>query len=177
MEISGATVGVVGMGGIGRRYSRMVKSLGAQVVYASPRPKLEAERALDARRLELPDLLATSDVVSLHAPANDDTYHLIGARELDRIGPGGVLVNTSRGPLVDELQLASALTEGRLGAAGIDVYENEPEVPRELLDAPRCVLLPHIGSATSISRDAMALLVADNVAAVLEGRDPRSPVS
>ena len=177
IELSGATVGVVGMGGIGRRYSRLVKSLGAQVVYTSPRPKLEAERALDARRLELPDLLAASDIVSLHAPANDETHHLIGRPELDRIGPGAILINTSRGPLVDEAELAAALTERRLGGAGLDVYEHEPEIPQALLDAPRCVLLPHIGSATSLSRDAMALLVADNVAAVLEGREPRTPVS
>jgi len=177
VELSGATVGVVGMGNIGRRYARMVKSLGAQVIYSSPSAKLEAERALKARRLELRDLLAQADAVSLHAPARDDTHHLIGPGELDLIGPGGVLINTSRGPLVDERALASALTKGRLGAAGLDVYEDEPEIPKALLEAPRCVLLPHIGSATSISRDAMALLVADNVAAVLEGREPRTPIS
>jgi glyoxylate reductase len=176
IELAGATVGVVGMGRIGRRYARMVKSLGAQVVYSSPSPKLEAERALDARRLELSELLAKADVVSLHAPSNADTHHLIGAEELARIGPGGALVNTSRGSLVDEAALASALSEGRLGGAGLDVFENEPQVSQALLDAPRCVLLPHIGSATTLSRDSMALLVADNVAAVLEGREPRTPV-
>jgi glyoxylate reductase len=175
-ELSGATVGVVGMGRIGRRYARMIRGLDAQIVYSAPSAKLEAERVLRARRMELHELLAASDVVSLHAPSNQDTHHLIGARELDLIGPGGVLVNTSRGPLVDETAMAAALKEGRLGAAGLDVYENEPEVPQELLDAPRCVLLPHIGSATSLSRDSMALLVADNVAAVLEGREARTPV-
>jgi glyoxylate reductase len=176
VELSGATVGVVGMGRIGRRYARLVTALGAQVVYSAPSPKLDAERVLHARRMELRDLLATADVISVHAPSNDRTRHLIGEEQLNRIGPGGVLVNTSRGPLVDAAALAAALKDGRLGAAGLDVYENEPEVPRELLEAPRCVLLPHIGSATSISRDAMALLVADNVAAVLEGRDPRTPI-
>jgi glyoxylate reductase len=154
----------------------MVASLGAQIVYSSRSPKLEAERALKAERLELRDLLAASDVVSVHAPSTEQTHHLIGPEEVDLIGPGGVLVNTSRGPLVDELAVAKGLKEGRLGAAGLDVFEQEPHVPKELLDAPRCVLLPHIGSATSLSRDAMALLAADNVAAVLEGREPRTPI-
>ena len=176
LELSGATIGVVGMGRIGHRYAQMVASLGAQISYNSRSPKLEAEQALNANRLELRDLLAASDVVSIHAPATEDTHHLIGAEEMDLIGPAGVLVNTSRGPLVDEAALAKALKEGRLGAAGLDVYENEPQVPKALLEAPRAVLLPHIGSATSLSRDAMALLAADNVAAVLEGRDPRSPI-
>ena len=176
LELADATVGVVGMGRIGRRYARMVASLGARIVYSSRSPKLEAERALKAERLELRDLLAASDVVSVHAPSTEQTHHLIGSEELDVIGPGGVLVNTSRGPLVDELAVAEALQEGRLGAAGLDVFEREPHVPQELLDAPRCVLLPHIGSATSLSRDAMALLAADNVAAVLEGREPRTPI-
>jgi glyoxylate reductase len=176
LELSGATVGVVGMGRIGRRYARMVASLGAQVVYSSRSPKLEAERALQASRLELKELLGAADVVSIHAPSTEDTHHLIGRQEVDLIGPGGVLVNTSRGPLVDEAEVAAALVDGRLGAAGLDVFENEPEVPQSLRDAPRCVLLPHIGSATSLSRDAMALLAADNVAAVLEGREPRTPI-
>ena len=177
MELAGATVGVIGMGRIGRRYAKLVKALGAALVYASPSPKLEAERALSARRLELGGVLALSDVVSIHAPAAPETRHLIGAAELNLIGAKGVLVNTSRGPLVDASALAAALKEGRLGAAGLDVYEDEPNVPPELLDAPRCVLLPHIGSATSVARDSMALLVADNVIAVLSGRAPRSPVS
>jgi glyoxylate reductase len=177
IELSGSTVGIVGMGRIGRRYGRLAAALGAEILYASPSPKLEAERALGARRMELGGLLAASDVVSLHAPSTPDTHHMIAARELDLIGRGGLLVNTSRGPLVDAPALAAALAEGRLGAAGLDVYEGEPQVPPELLEAPRCVLLPHIGSATVVSRDSMALLVADNVIAVLEGREPRTRVS
>ena len=112
LELAGATVGVVGMGRIGRRYARMVAALGAQVVYSSRSPKLEAERALKAERLELPDLLSASDVVSIHAPSTEETHHLIGAEQVDLIGPGGVLVNTSRGPLVDELAVAKGLEEG-----------------------------------------------------------------
>jgi glyoxylate reductase len=176
IEIWGATVGVVGMGRIGQRYARLVHGLGAKVLYASPTPKPEAERDYGARRMELDELLAASDVVSIHAPATPETRGLIGRREIEAIGPDGVLVNTSRGALVDSDALADALEGDSLGAAGLDVYENEPQVPARLLEAPRCVLLPHIGSATVSSRDAMARAVADNVIAVLEGREPPSRV-
>jgi glyoxylate reductase len=176
LEIRGATVGILGMGRIGSRYAGLARGLGAEIVYAAPSPKPQAETELGARLLELDQLLEAADVVSLHAPATPETRHLIGARELELIGPRGVLVNTSRGPLVDSEALAAALQSGTLGAAGLDVYENEPEVPRALLAAPRCVLLPHIGSATVRSRDGMANAVADNVIAVLEGREPPSRV-
>jgi len=176
IEIDGSTVGVVGVGRIGHRYARLVRGLGAQLVYTNPSPKPEAESELGARRLELDELLEASDVVSLHAPAKPETRGLIGARELDLIGPDGVLVNTSRGPLVDSEAVAAALEAGRLGAAGLDVYDGEPKVPESLLRAPRTVLLPHIGSATIPARDGMARAVADNVIAVLEGREPPSRV-
>lgn len=177
IEIRGATVGVIGVGRIGGRYASLARGFGAEIVYSGPSAKPEAEEELGATRLELDDLLAASDVVSVHAPASDETRHLIGARELELIGPEGLLVNTSRGPLVDPDALADALEAGTLGAAGLDVYPNEPEVPPRLLEAPRCVLLPHIGSATVPSRDGMARAVADNVISVLEGREPISRVA
>lgn len=176
LEIRGATVGVVGLGRIGRRYAEMARALGAEVVYTGPSAKPDAERDLGARRMELDQLLRSADVVSIHAPARAETRAMIGARELDLLGPAGVLVNTARGSLVESAAVAAALRDGRLGAAGLDVYEDEPDVPDELLAAPRTVLLPHIGSATVAARDAMARLVADNVIAVLEGRDPPNPV-
>jgi glyoxylate reductase len=176
IELAGSTVGVVGLGRIGRRYAELARAIGAEIVYAGPSPKPDAERELGARHAELGELLEDSDVVSLHAPATPETRHLIGAAELEAIGPQGVLVNTSRGPLVNADALAAALERGSLGAAGLDVYEDEPQVPEALLAAPRCVLLPHIGSATGKARDAMARTVADNVIAVLEGRDPPNPV-
>jgi glyoxylate reductase len=176
IEIGGSTVGVVGMGRIGHRYARLARGLGAEIVYAGPNAKPEAEAELGARRLEFDRVLESSDVVSLHAPARPETHHLIGERELELIGAQGVLVNTSRGTLVDSDAVAAALESGTLGAAGLDVYEGEPEVPRRLLEAPRCVLLPHIGSATVPARDGMASAVADNVIAVLEGREPPSRV-
>jgi glyoxylate reductase len=176
IEIGGSTVGVVGLGRIGHRYARLMHGLGAEIVYAGPHAKAEAERELGARRLGLEELLQAAAVVSLHAPSAPETRGLIGTRELELIGPQGVLVNTSRGPLVDSEALAEALERGILGAAGLDVYENEPEVDPRLLEAPRCVLLPHIGSATVSARDGMANAVADNVIAVLEGEEPPSRV-
>ncbi len=177
IEIWGSVVGVIGMGRIGVRYARLAHGLGASIVYAGPSAKPQAESELGARRLELNELLEAADVVSVHAPATRETRGLIGAAELELIGPGGVLVNTSRGPLVDSGAVASALESGALGAAGLDVYEQEPEVSPRLLEAPRCVLLPHIGSATVPSRDAMANAVADNVIAVLDGTEPPSRVA
>ena len=177
IELRDSTVGVVGMGRIGSRYALLAHGLGAKVVYASRSSKPDAEGELGARRLELRELLEVSDVVSIHAPSMPETRGLIGAAELELIGSEGVLVNTSRGPLVDSEAVAAALESGTLGAAGLDVYESEPEVSPRLLAAPRAVLLPHIGSATIPSRDGMAGAVADNVIAVLEGRDPPSRVA
>ena len=176
IEIRGATVGVVGMGRIGSRYALLAHGLGAKVVYTSRSPQPDAESGLGARRLGLRELLEASDVVSIHAPSTPETRGLIGAAEVELIGPEGVLVNTSRGPLVDSEAVAAALESGALGAAGLDVYESEPEVSPRLLAAPRAVLLPHIGSATIPSRDGMASAVADNVIAVLEGKDPPSRI-
>jgi glyoxylate reductase len=126
--------------------------------------------------VRLDQLLRRSDVVSLHVPATPETEHLIDAEALKSMGQGSVLVNTARGSLVDLTALAAALREGRIGAAGLDVYESEPEVPGEILEAPRTVLSPHIGSATVKARDAMARTVAANVIAVLDGREPPNRV-
>jgi glyoxylate reductase len=176
-ELSGATFVIVGLGRIGRRYAELVSGLAGRIVYVARSPKPEAERELDAERLELDEALAAADVVSLHAPGGEETRHLIGGRELGLMKPTAILVNTSRGTLVDSEALASALDEGRLAAAGLDVYESEPTVPANLLGAPRCVLLPHIGSATTKARDAMALTVAENVLAAIDGREPPNRVA
>jgi glyoxylate reductase len=177
LELRGATVGVIGMGRIGGRYAELAGALGADILYTSRSPKPQAESELGARRVELPELLTSSEVVSVHAPASEETHRLIGREEIDLIGPDGVLVNTSRGPLVDADAVAQALKDGRLGAAGLDVYEGEPKVPPSLLDAPRAVLLPHIGSATVPSRDGMASTAARNAIAVLEGEEPPNRVA
>ena len=177
LELSGATFGIVGLGRIGTRYAELVRPLAGELLYVARSPKPESERSLGAVGVELDELLERADVVSLHAPASSDTHHLIGPRELDAMGSDAVLVNTARGPLVDSAALARALESGALGAAGLDVYEDEPNVPEELMRAPRCVLLPHIGSATRTARDGMASLVAQNVLAVLSGDPPPNPVA
>lgn len=176
LELRGATVGVVGLGRIGLRYAEMVSALGAEVVYTASSRKVEAEARFGFDFAELDDLLRRSQVVSIHAPGGEGTRDMIGRRELELIGADGVLINTSRGTLVDAEAVAEALEEGRLAAAGLDVYDGEPAVPESLLSAPRCVLLPHIGSATHVSRDGMAILAAENAIAVVDGAEPASRV-
>ncbi len=177
LELSGATFGIAGMGRIGRRYAELVAPMAGAIVYTSRAPKPQVDRELGARRVAMDRLLSESDVLSLHVPATPETVGLIGPAELDAMRPHAVLVNTARGSLVDAEALARALHDGVIGAAGLDVYEHEPHVPQALLGAPRCVLLPHVGSATTRARDAMAALVADNVLAALAGASPPNRVA
>jgi glyoxylate reductase len=177
LELSGASFGVVGMGRIGHRYAELASPLAGEIVYVARTPKPDAERGLGAVRVDLAELLRRADVVSLHVPVTPETAGMVGPKELQAMRRDAVLVNTSRGPLVDAPALAEALREHEIGAAGLDVYEGEPRVPPELLDAPRCVLLPHIGSATTRARDAMARLAAENVLAVLRGSEPPSRIA
>jgi glyoxylate reductase len=176
-EVSGAVVGIVGLGRIGTRVAELLRGFDVDLVYAARGRHLEEERRLGARHAELDELLARSDFVTLHVPLTRDTRHLIDDRALERMKPGAILVNTARGDLVDSAALARALEGDRLGGAGLDVFEGEPQVPPELVAQERVVLTPHIGSATATARDGMALLVADNVIAVLEGRPPLTPVA
>jgi len=176
LELSGATFGVIGLGRIGRRYAELVAGFAGEVLYVSRARKEDAERALRVRRVALEEVFSRADVVSLHLPASAETTGLVGSRELALMKPQAILVNTSRGSLVDSRALARALHDGEIGAAGLDVYEHEPAVPAELLGAPRCVLLPHIGSATNRARDGMARLVAENVLAALGGAEPPNRV-
>ncbi|MGH2965285.1 MAG: 2-hydroxyacid dehydrogenase [Solirubrobacterales bacterium] len=176
LELSGAAFGVVGMGRIGRRYAELIAPMAAEILYVSRAPRPDAERELGAVRVDLRELLGRVDVVSLHVPASPETTGLIGSSELRAMRPHAVLVNTARGALVDSAALAEALRTEEIGAAGLDVYEHEPEVPDELLEAPRCVLLPHIGSATTKARDGMARMAAENVLAVLGGSEPPNRV-
>jgi glyoxylate reductase len=177
LELSGATFAVIGLGRIGRRYTELVRPLAGEILYVSRSPKPDAESDLGAVRAELVEALEHADVISLHLPATPDTRHLIGADELATMGEQAVLVNTARGSIVDSDALAGALDRGQIWAAGLDVYETEPEVPQALLDAPRCMLLPHIGSATTRARDAMARTAARNVVVVLRGEEPPNRVA
>ena len=172
-ELAGASVGLVGFGRIARRVAELLRCFEVRLLFTS---RSDAPAPPGAERRELGDLVATSDFVSLHLPLTTETRHLIDATRLAQMKRGAILVNTSRGAVIDTVALVDALRSGRLGAAGLDVYEDEPQVPRELRELPNTVLLPHLGSATDTARDAMARLCVANVIAVIEGREPPTPV-
>ena len=176
IDVWGKKLGVVGLGRIGRAVARRGRGFGMEILYHNRSRKEDAEKELGARYLDLDDLLRESDFVSIHTPLTDATRHLIGERELGLMQDTAVLVNTSRGPVVDEAALAEALEGGRIFAAGLDVYEEEPKVHPRLLELEKAVLAPHIGSASIETRDRMATLAAENLAAVLRGEEPKSPV-
>ncbi|MDA2960028.1 MAG: D-glycerate dehydrogenase [Actinomycetota bacterium] len=170
-------LGIIGMGGIGTALARRAQAFGMTIAYHNRSPiSAEVAGELDAERLDLDELLATSDIVSLNCPYSEATHHLIDGRALRMMRDDAVLINTARGPVVDEAALVNALREGFIGAAGLDVYENEPEVHSGLLTLDNVVLLPHLGSATVETRTAMAQLAARNVVEVLAGRAPLSAV-
>ena len=170
-DVHGATLGVVGYGRIGRAVARRAAGFDMRVLHHARGGTGETGYLAD-----LDELLATSDIVSLHVPGGESTHHLIDARRLALMKPTSVLVNTARGSVVDEAALADALHAGRLFAAGIDVFEREPAVHPRLLDAPRAVLLPHIGSASHATRTRMAALASSAVATVLNGGMPANVV-
>ena len=170
VELSGLTLGIAGFGAIGRAVGRIGRAFGMALL-ASSREGEKATPADGVTRLPLDDLLATSDVVSLHLPLTPETHHLIDARRLGRMRPGGYLINTARGGLVDSAALAQALREGRLAGAGLDVLEHEPPPPDDpLLRAPRCVVTPHVAWATTAARRRLLETVASNLRAFCEGR-------
>ncbi|MFL5872167.1 MAG: 2-hydroxyacid dehydrogenase [Solirubrobacterales bacterium] len=177
-SLQGKRLGIVGLGGIGNWVAQRARAFGMEIVYhqRNPAPP-EVEAALGAVRLPLEELLASTDVVSLHCPLTPETRHLIGAAELGAMKPTAVLVNAARGPIVDEAALAEALAEDRIAAAGLDVYEREPEVEPRLLGLDNVVLTPHLGSATVETRTAMAELAARNAISVLAGQGPLTPVT
>lgn len=171
------TLGIIGLGGIGQAMARRARAFGMNIAYAGRRraaPEVESE--LDARYLSQDELLREADALSLHCPLTEQTRHLIDESALAKMKPSAVLINTSRGPVVDEKALAEALREGRIAAAGLDVFEREPAVEPALLELDNAVLIPHLGSATVETRSAMAELAARNVAAVLAGTGPITPV-
>ena len=176
MELEGATIGIVGAGRIGQAVGRRAAGFGLRIRYADRKPVPDFERATGATRLELKPLLRDSDVVTLHVPSTPETRGMIGPETLALMKPGAILINTARGDLVREEAVAIALEEGTLGAAGLDVFTEEPAVHPRLLAAPRTVLLPHLGSATWPTRRRMAETALANVRAVLGGRPPLTPV-
>ncbi len=166
LELRGATLGIVGLGRIGKAVARRARGFGMHVLHTTSRG-----------RVPLDELLARSDVVSLHCPLTEATRHLMDARRLAQMKRGAILINTSRGPVVDEGALVVALESGHLGGAGLDVYENEPQVHPGLIGRDDVVLLPHLGTATHATRAQMATMALTDAARVLRGEPPLHPVN
>jgi glyoxylate reductase len=170
LDVTGKTLGIVGMGRIGQAVARRAQGFCMPVMYASRHPCLTPPAGASWEYLPLPDVLRQADFLSLHVPLSSATHHLIGLHEFDLMKTTSVLINTSRGAVVDEDALVSALRAGKIAAAGLDVYEQEPAVHAGLTTLPNVVLLPHLGSATEETRVRMGLICLENIAAVLNGK-------
>ncbi|HUK56485.1 MAG TPA: D-glycerate dehydrogenase [Nitrospiria bacterium] len=171
MEVSGKTLGIIGMGRIGRAVAERAAGFGMRLIYHNRRrlpPPVEKRFRVAYRPLSR--LLAAADIVSLHVPLASETRHLIDRRAFDVMKSTALLINTARGPVVDEMALATALRKGRIAGAGLDVFEEEPRVQKGLLNLPNMVLLPHLGSATVETRIRMGWMVIENIQAVLKGK-------
>lgn len=172
-SLRGRSLGIVGLGRIGRAIARRAEAFGLPVAYHSRRPVADVAYRWYPSAV---DLAAAVDTLMIVAPGGAETRHMIGPAVFDALGPEGVLVNVGRGSVVDEAGLVEALRSGRILAAGLDVFEDEPRVHPGLLDLPRVVLLPHVGSASVATRDAMGALQVDNLEAWFAGRTPPTPV-
>jgi glyoxylate reductase len=174
-DVHGATLGIVGYGQIGQAVARRAHGFGMRVLQVSRSGRSDAL----STAVDLATLLAESDVVTLHVPLTPETRHLIGAEELAAMKPTATLVNTARGPIVDQAALVAALRSGQLDSAGLDVFDREPlgEDLAGLADVPGLVMLPHVGSATAQTRGAMVDVAVDNILAVLDGKPALTPVT
>jgi glyoxylate reductase len=176
--IQGRQLGIVGMGQIGIATARRAKAFGMTIAYTKRTPLDEATaKELGAVHMDMDQLLATSDVVSLHCPYSPETHHLISTEQLKKMKPTAFLINTARGPVVDEAALVEALTSCTISGAGLDVFEKEPEVHSGLLGLDNAVLIPHLGSATVETRTAMATTAAKNCLAILAASTPPNRVN
>ena len=176
-DVWGKTLGIIGFGGIGQAVARRARGFDMEILYTARSRKEDAEKEFGARHVKLGELLQQSDFVSIHTPLTDETQHLIGEKELGAMKSSAVLVNTSRGPVVDEAALAETLENKSIFAAGLDVYEEEPKVYPKLLELENVVLAPHVGSASIETRDKMAETAAENLRTVLNGEEPPNPVN
>ena len=176
LELDGAALGIVGAGRIGQAVGRRAAGFGMRVCYSDRSAQPEFERATGAHRVPLEELLAASDVVTVHVPSSPDTNGMVNREWFARMRDGALFVNTARGDVVDQAALLEALERGTLAGAGLDVFPREPEVHPALVAHPRVVTLPHLGSATTATRRAMANLAVRNVRAVLAGKSPVTPV-
>lgn len=171
-DVNGATLGIIGAGRIGRAFAKKSRGFDMKVMYVDEYPCKELEETVGARKVSLEELLTKSDFISIHVPLMPSTRHLINEKTLRMMKPTAILINTSRGPVIDENALVQALSEGVIAAAGLDVYENEPNTAKGLSDLPNVVMTPHTASATFISRNGMAVKAATNIIAMLEGKLP-----
>jgi glyoxylate reductase len=177
-DVFGKTLGIIGMGRIGQAVARRACGFGMKTIYHSRHPvKPEIERTLEASRLHLAELLKRSDFISLHIPLTTETYYLIGKNQLAKMKKTAYLINTARGAVVDEAALVTVLKKGGLAGAGLDVFETEPKVHKELVQLKNVVLLPHLGSASRDTRIKMGVMVIENIFAVLEGRKAPAQVN
>ncbi|HEV8681960.1 MAG TPA: D-glycerate dehydrogenase [Actinomycetota bacterium] len=177
-DVNGKVLGVVGFGRIGQSMARRASGFGMRVIYYDViRPPNDVARELRAEYREFDDLLAEADLISIHVALTPETRHLFGAEQFRRMKHTAVLVNTSRGPVIDEAALVDALRRGEIFGAGLDVFENEPQVHPGLLELDNVVVIPHLGSATVETRDAMGFLAVENLHAALQGRRPPTLVN
>jgi glyoxylate reductase len=172
-EVSGKTIGIIGMGRIGQAVATRSRGFDMNVLYNdSFRLEIDKEKSLGVRFVSLDTLITTADFISLHIPLTSETYHLINQQTLGKMKSTAYLINTSRGPVIDEKALVEALKEGKIAGAGLDVYEKEPDLAPGLAELNNVVLLPHVGSATLETRTKMAQLAAENLLAGLRGEKP-----
>jgi lactate dehydrogenase-like 2-hydroxyacid dehydrogenase len=169
------TLGILGMGGIGQAVVARAKPFGMSIQYHN-RNRLPADQEQGAKYVSFEELLRTSDVISLNLALNANTRHIISKPQFEMMKSGVVIVNTARGPIIDEAALVDALNSGKVGAAGLDVFEEEPKIHPGLLENPNAVLLPHIGTATWETQKDMELLVLDNLKSAIEGKGLITPV-
>ena len=175
-DVWGATLGIVGAGRIGQAVGRRAKGFNMKIIYYDKFRRENFEKETGAEFVPLEKLLSQADIITIHVPLTQETYHLIGKREFALMKDGAILVNTSRGEVIDEEALISALKNGKIFSAALDVFENEPDIRKELLGLPNIVLTPHIGSATERTRRKMAEMVCNDVARVLRGEEPINKV-
>jgi glyoxylate reductase len=176
-DVTKKTLGIIGAGRIGTAMALKSKGFNMNILYVDPEHNSVLESELDAQQKDLSTLLSTSDIVSLHVPLTDDTHHLIGEKELESMKETAVLINTSRGPIIDENALIKALENNQIFGAGLDVYEQEPKIPKRLKQLNNAVILPHIGSATKETRSKMADMAAENMIQGLNGKQPSNCVN
>ena len=174
-DVNNKTLGILGMGRIGQAVAKRAVGFNMQIIYHNDIP-LNQNLPYEATEVDFNTLLKEADILTLHIPLTENTYHLIGKNELEIMKDSAVLINTSRGPIIDEQELIRALSTKKIFAAGLDVYEQEPYIPPELLALDNVVLLPHIGSASIETRTKMALLAVENAISVIEGRKPPAMV-